>query len=108
MQCCVDCFVQFNHLIDAILAVKDTRAMYLRRLRSLMDDFLAAGASALSLPIEREPETGAQLSGQRPRETVTVSAPPRRTQPTTRCSTAAKKSRLNVANVWHGATKNGP
>jgi hypothetical protein len=62
MQCCVDCFVQFNHLIDAILAVKDTRAMYLRRLRSLMDDFLAAGASNLSCSLSVNRARAVRLS----------------------------------------------
>ncbi|MEZ6116690.1 MAG: CotH kinase family protein [Pirellulaceae bacterium] len=32
-----------NHLLDAILDTPATRAMYLRRLRTLYDDFLAAG-----------------------------------------------------------------
>jgi hypothetical protein len=35
---------QWNHLIDAILSVNSTRAMYVRRLRTIMDEFLAAGS----------------------------------------------------------------
>jgi hypothetical protein len=33
----------FNYLVDAVLAVPATRAMYLRRLRTLMDEFIASG-----------------------------------------------------------------
>ncbi len=33
----------FNYLVDAILAVPATRAMYLRRLRTLMDEFIGSG-----------------------------------------------------------------
>jgi hypothetical protein len=33
----------FNYLIDAILEVPRTRAMYMRRLRTLMDSFMATG-----------------------------------------------------------------
>lgn len=33
----------FNYLIDAILAVPRTRAMYMRRVRTLMDEFIASG-----------------------------------------------------------------
>lgn len=33
----------FNYLVDAILAVPRTRAMYMRRVRSLMDQFVASG-----------------------------------------------------------------
>ena len=33
----------YNYLIDAILAVPRTRQMYMRRLRTLMDQFIASG-----------------------------------------------------------------
>lgn len=33
----------FNYMIDAILAVPRTREMYVRRLRTLMDEFIAGG-----------------------------------------------------------------
>ena len=39
----------FNYLIDAILAVPDLRSMYMRRLRSIMDEYTngkLAGVSA--------------------------------------------------------------
>lgn len=33
----------YNYLLDAILSIPTTRAMYVRRLRTLMDEFLATG-----------------------------------------------------------------
>ena len=33
----------YNYLIDAVLAVPRTRQMYMRRLRTLMDTFMATG-----------------------------------------------------------------
>lgn len=33
----------YNYLIDAVLSIPTTRAMYVRRLRTLMDEFLAGG-----------------------------------------------------------------
>lgn len=33
----------YNYLLDAILSIPTTRAMYVRRLRTLMDEFLASG-----------------------------------------------------------------
>lgn len=33
----------YNYLIDALLSVPRTRAMYLRRVRTLMDEFVATG-----------------------------------------------------------------
>ncbi len=38
----------FNYLIDAILAVPRTRQMYVRRLRTLMDAFMATGRMQVS------------------------------------------------------------
>jgi len=38
----------YNYLIDAILAVPRTRQMYVRRLRSLMDQFIATGRLQVS------------------------------------------------------------
>ena len=39
----------FNYLIDAILAVPRTRAMYMRRLRTLMDEFLGGSGKLQSI-----------------------------------------------------------
>lgn len=33
----------FNYLVDAVLDVSTTRTMYMRRLRSLADEYLAGG-----------------------------------------------------------------
>ena len=41
----------FNYLIDTILAIPDTRAMYLRRLRTLMDQ-LTGGQLASVSPLD--------------------------------------------------------
>ena len=39
----------FNYLIDALLAVPDLRGMYLRRLRSIMDEYTNGRLAGVSL-----------------------------------------------------------
>ena len=39
----------FNYLIDTILAIPDTRAMYLRRLRTLMDQLTGGQLAGVSV-----------------------------------------------------------
>ena len=40
----------FNYLIDALLAVPDLRSMYLRRLRSLMDEYTNGKLAGVTPP----------------------------------------------------------
>ena len=39
----------FNYLVDALLAVPDLRSMYLRRLRSIMDEYTNGKLAGVSL-----------------------------------------------------------
>ena len=54
----------YNYLIDAILSVPRTRAMYVRRLRSLMDQFFATGrleVGAAWVPLAGRPWRGCRM-----------------------------------------------